>query len=49
MESGKGKGHYVYSYFLGSKSEKFSVKIHYFTKVEMVQVPLDLRVGLDLE
>ncbi len=49
MESGKGKGHYVYYYFLGSKSEKFSVKIHYFAKVETVQVPLDLRVGLDLE
>ncbi len=49
MESGKGKGHYVYYYFLGSNSKKFSVKIHYFTKVETVQVPLDLRVGLDLE
>jgi hypothetical protein len=49
MELGKGKGHYVYYYFLGSKSEKFSIKIHYFSKVDTVQVPLDLHVGLDLE
>ncbi len=49
MDSGKGKGHFVYYYFLGSKSDKFSTKIHYFTKVETVQIPLDLRIGLDLE
>ena len=49
MESGKGKEHYVYHYFLDIKSEKVSVKIHYFAKVKTVQVPLDLRVGLDLE
>lgn len=38
-----------YSYFLIGKHEKLSIKIHYFTKVETVKVPVDLRVGLGLE
>lgn len=45
----KDKLPFVYSYFLIGKREKFSFKIHYFTKVETVNVPLDLRVGLGLE
>lgn len=40
---------YGYSYFLLGKRDKLSIKIHYFTKVETIKVPLDLRVGLGLE
>jgi hypothetical protein len=47
--SQKGKITHHYNYFLAGKRDKFSVKIHYFTKVETVKVPLDLRVGLGLE
>jgi hypothetical protein len=40
---------YGYSYFLFGKHDKCSLKIHYFTRIETVKVPLDLRVGLGLE
>jgi hypothetical protein len=49
LPSEKGKMSYHYNYFLVGKREKFSVKVHYFTKVETVKVPLDLHVGLGLE
>jgi hypothetical protein len=45
----KEKSPYLYSVFLIGKRDKFTVKIHYFTRVESVNVPLDLRVGLSLE
>lgn len=45
----KGKMVHQYSYFLIGNPKKFTIKVHYFTKVESVTVPLDLRVGLDLE
>ncbi|HZV05647.1 MAG TPA: hypothetical protein VE999_11240 [Gemmataceae bacterium] len=48
-QSGRGKTSHHYNYFLAGKHEKFTVKIHYCTKVETVKVPLDLRVGLSLE
>ena len=37
------------SYFLNQKMDKVSFKITYFNKIESVTVPVDLRVGLDLE
>lgn len=43
------KKQYTYSYFLFQKTEKVSVKINYFDKVEKVTVPLDLRVGVSLD
>lgn len=49
ISSGKGKWRYVYSYYLSGKKEKFSIKIHYFPKIKIVKVPLDLRVGLSLD
>jgi hypothetical protein len=46
----QGKPQAAASYFLGGKKmDKVSFKITYFDKVEAVTVPLDLRVGLDLE
>lgn len=46
----KDKMPFLYSVFLpGKRDAKFSVKIHYFPKVETVDVPLDLRIGLSLE
>lgn len=44
-----GKPQSVVSYFLNGKMEKVSFKVTYFTKVESVTIPLDLKVGLDLE
>jgi hypothetical protein len=45
-----GKPQAVVSYFLsGKKLPKVSFQITYFNKIESVTVPLDLRVGLDLE
>lgn len=49
MMSKKSETSYVYGFYLLGKREKFSIKVHYFNKVEKVKVPLDLRVGLDLE
>lgn len=45
----KEKYPHVYACFLFGKHEKLAVKIHYFTKVEAVNVPLDLRIGMGLE
>jgi hypothetical protein len=45
----KDKAEYVYYYFLIGKHEKISAKIHYFTKMESVTVPLGLKVGMGLE
>ncbi len=49
MPPNKDKLNYAYYYFLIGKHEKFSAKIHHFTKVESVTVPLDLKVGMGLE
>ena len=47
--TGLGKNQHTLGYALNGKHEKLSVKITYFEKVESVTVPLDLKVGLDLE
>jgi hypothetical protein len=44
-----GKMEHMVGYFLTGKRDKVTVKINYFDKVENVTVPLDVRVGLDLE
>jgi len=45
-----GKPQAIVSYFLsGKKMPKVSFQITYFNKIESLTVPLDLRVGLDLE
>jgi hypothetical protein len=45
-----GKPQAIVAYFLsGKKLDKVSFKINYFDKIESVTVPLELRVGLDLE
>ncbi|HWG42150.1 MAG TPA: hypothetical protein VN688_05140 [Gemmataceae bacterium] len=44
-----GKPQAVFSYFLNGKMDKVSFKVTYFDKLESATVPLDLRLGLDLE
>jgi hypothetical protein len=44
-----GKPQASVDYFLNGKMDKVSFKVTYFDKVESVTVPLDLKVGLDLE
>jgi hypothetical protein len=47
--TGPGKMQHSLSYFLPKKLDKVTVKVTYFNKIESVNVPLDLSVGLGLE